>query len=418
MTDGFVSHRTPRALAGWTALASTAAWLLLAPPGPARASGFLVYEQSAAAVGKAGAVAADDARPDAAWFNPAAVALSPHPAGASLSGAFAASSTRFSPQAGGPGTDAHPGRYVVPGVFAHAALRDRLALTLALHTPFAFAVRWPEGWSGAEQSLETRFVVLAANPSLAVRLHPRVAVAVGGSLLRGSVDLSAALPPQAGGRGDLSGTAWGGGWNAAVFVRAIPDRLQFAVTYRSAARLGFAGRADFSPQDPAFALTYADQRARAQVTLPDLVTIAASGRPHPRVALSAEVNQARWSRFDRLIVDFEQGSTPDRIIERDKRDPLAFRLGAELDLPAWAAVARMGVAHDRSASTPRTLAPSAPDSDRLLVATGGGWTHGHLTVHAAYLLAWFLPADARGPEGPPGTYRSHAHVLAVSLTVR
>src|SRR6185295_697607 len=98
---------------------------------------------------------------------------------------------------------------VVPGIFAHGRITDRVRVGLAVLAPFGLYVKWPEGWPGAEQSLKTDLKVLAVNPSAAVRLSERWRVAAGASPIRGLVKLSIALPAPSTGRADLDGGAWG-----------------------------------------------------------------------------------------------------------------------------------------------------------------------------------------------------------------
>ena len=84
-----------------------------------------------------------------------------------------------------------------------------------------------------------------------------------------------------------------------------------------------------------------------------------------------------------------------------------------------ALAARTGISFDKSASPGDTLSASAPDGDRLGVGAGLGWTLGRVTLDVAYFYAYFLPTEAFGPNAhPEGTYRSTAHVFALTLAVR
>jgi len=57
-----------------TLVTVTFAAALALAAGPARASGFLVYDLSGEAIGRASAVSAETREPAANWFNPAALA--------------------------------------------------------------------------------------------------------------------------------------------------------------------------------------------------------------------------------------------------------------------------------------------------------------------------------------------------------
>lgn len=409
----------------------------------AHGSGFLLVEQSASALGRAGAMTAAPADPSAVWFNPAVLAHTTSPA-ASVTSALVRHQTRFSPTpsaTGEPVSDVSslPGTSVLPSVFASTPLPGRFAAGLGVYAPFGLAVDWPDGWLGRTHSLATRIWALAANPVLAARLPGRLALGGGVSVLRAGVRLRTALPDEVGGTAELTGGAWGFTWNAALEWQAIADRLHLGATFRRRARLDFTGRADFTPlragttQIPAAVFT--DGGASAEVTLPDVFTLGVMGRPHPRLELSADVQLATWHTFDRLIVDFDFGGTPDTILERRSRDPWTFRLGGAWAWPERSLTLRAGALYDQSASPADTLSPSTPDANRLGLSLGVGYPLRRLRVHVdiGYMYLRFLPAQASGcarPDGgipdplsgsrcpPEGTYRTGVHALALTIVWR
>jgi long-chain fatty acid transport protein len=391
---------------------------LLLVPAAAHASGFLLYEQSASALAKGSAVVASTRDSSAAWFNPAAIAYQPA-YGASVSTALVFAHTRFSPAAGGDDVASQSRPSLVPSLFFQGRVVDRVHVSLALLAPFGLYVKWPDNWVGAQQSLKTDLKVLSANPSVAVRLHERVSVAGGLSVMRGLVDLSLGLPKPPDGRADLSGGAWGWGGNLAVLWRALPERLHLGATYRSRTRLELKGNADFTPLGPGFTDILQDQRVSATITLPDAFSFGVMYRPHPRLELDAQLDWVRWNSFKELYIDFAYPGTPDRRIQRSSVQPLTGRLGGEWSWPRWDLVARAGASFDQSASRKDTLAPSAPDARRLGLGTGLGYRHGQFTFDVGYLYAHFFPAEAAGPNAQPaGTYRTHAHVLALTVGVQ
>jgi long-chain fatty acid transport protein len=329
--------------------------------------------------------------------------------------------TRFYPRDGG-GVSNPPAPQVVPALYAHAALTDRLRLGLALLAPFGLDVSWPDDWIGAQKSLSSRLTVVSANPSLAYRPGDRLGVAAGVSVLHGTVALATALPPAPfgpGGRVDLSGAAWGVAFNLAATYQLWPGVLDLAASYRSRALLPFRGDADFSPARGGFEEAVADQKVSADITLPDVVAVGAEYHPHPRLALAAELDCVLWSAFDHLVIDFERPATTDQHLDRSSVNPLTARLGASWQLADFPLEARAGAALDGSSSRADTLSPSAPDSTRLGLGLGLGWASASVTVDVAYFFAYFLPATSSGPNAQPeGTYRSLAHVIAVTVGVR
>jgi long-chain fatty acid transport protein len=385
--------------------------VLLLAPGTARASGFLLYEQSAPAIARGSAVVAASDDPSAAFYNPAALTQQGC-YGALVSSAVVFPGTRFTAAADGAVTSSQSRPAVVPSLFLQGALTERVHVGLGVFAPFGLYVKWPDGWVGAQQSLKTDLAVLAVNPSIAVRLHERLSIAAGASVVRGFVTLG--LEPVAHAPAELKGSAWGWGANVAVLWRPLPERLHVGATYRSQTRLPFHGDARFTPP-PGLEMVFVNQRATATIQLPDVVALGVSAHPLPRLELDAEIDWVRWSTFKELHIAFEKGGTPDIRIQRSSVEPLSFRAGGAWQwTPHW--TTRAGASFDESASRQDTLAPSAPDARRLSVAIGGGWRSGKLTLDVAYLYAHFFAAHAVGPNArPEGTYRTRAHALAISI---
>jgi long-chain fatty acid transport protein len=378
-----------------------------------QASGFLIYDLSGEGLGRASAVSASVAEPAAVWFNPAALAFMPG-VSASVGGVFVTARSRFSPAAGGADTDSERGNFFLPTLFAHAALTDSVAVGLGVYTAFGIGVRWPDQWLGRESAIEASLQTLQFNPTVAVKVHPRLSLAAGFDAVRGVVDFTTGLPALIGGSVRLAGDSWGYGFNAGALFRAVPERLHLAATYRSRVSLSFAGQGDFDPANPEFSRMLPDQPGTAGITLPDIVTVGAMGRLRPDLALTVDLNLVRWSSYSRIAIDFE--SAPSRVLEPNGRDTLTARAGADWTTP-WPGIhLRGGLIYDRSAITAEGLGPGLPDADRLDLAAGIGYARGNFKADIGYLFVYFLEAAATGGrEGPEGTYNSLAHLIGLTL---
>jgi long-subunit fatty acid transport protein len=260
--------------------------------------------------------------------------------------------------------------------------------------------------------------VAAINPVLSLRITPRVARAVGGSLLRGDVDYALALPKEVGGHGALGGHAYTANANLALSITLIPDRLRLGLSYRSPITLDFRGRADFSPDENSLDTTFADQAVSGRLRLPDVIGAGLGLQVTPRLRLSMQLDLARWSVFDKLEIVFAQPTTPNQTIERQSQDAFTARAGGEFLFPATGLAARAGLFFDQRSVRGGAVAPSAPDSHRVGATTGIGLVRGRFTADLGYLFLYLLPARSSGGAGPAGTYRATAHVLALTVGYR
>ena len=150
----------------WLACAVTVAAAL----GSARlcqANGFLIYDLSGEAIGRASAVSASTDEPAAVWFNPAALVFM-GPA-ASAGGVYVTAKSRFSPDAGGAATDSQRGNFLLPTFFATSPVSDRVAVGLGVYTAFGIGIAWPNDWIGREATIAASLQTLAINPTVGSR---------------------------------------------------------------------------------------------------------------------------------------------------------------------------------------------------------------------------------------------------------
>jgi long-chain fatty acid transport protein len=384
---------------------------------PCLASGFLIYDVSGQAIGRASAVTADDPEPAAVWFNPANLAFMGG-VSASAGGVFLTTKSTFSPAGGGPETSTQRGNFLLPEFFATGRITDRVAVGMGAFSTFGIGITWPDDWEGRQSAIKASLETLTLNPTVAVLVHRQVSVAAGFDAVRSVVDFTNGLPTLVGGDVRLAGGAWGYGFNVGALYKVVPGRLHLALTYRSRVKLDFDnGRAHFSPANPDFAPSLPDQGGHASITLPDIITVGVMGRPRADLALSFDANVVLWSTYDRIDIDFQ--SAPDHAIVSNGQNTFTLRAGADWTFPErWPDLhLRGGLIYDHGAIPSENLGPGLPDSNRIDVALGVGYGRGHLRGDLGYLLVVFLPADATGgTEGPVGTYNTIAHLLGLTLT--
>lgn len=381
------------------------------------AAGFLIYDLTGEAIGRASAVAASVADASAVWFNPAQLSFVGG-SSASAGGVLVTARSQFTLAADGTTTDSQRGNFFLPTVFAQTTLGERVALGFGAYTAFGIGIDWPLEWAGRENAIGASLKTFALNPTIAIKLHPRVSIAAGFDAVRAAVDFRNGLPSIIGGDVRLGGGTWGYGWNAAAQVNVLPGVLQAALTYRSRVTLDFAGRADFRPDNPEFSRMLPDQPGTAHITLPDFLTVGVMARPRPDLTLGVDVNWVRWSAYDKVDIDFS-GNVPDKVLRPDGQDALTFRVGAD-----WSATfcpglhLRAGFIYDEDAIPSTGLGPGLPDATRLDFTAGLGYARGHFKGDLGYMLVHFLDATSSGGiEGPVGTYSTTAQLLGLTFSV-
>jgi len=378
----------------------------------ARASGFLVYDLSGEAIGRASAVSADVREPAANWFNPAALAYLD---GTNVSAGAVLISARshFTEKDGGAETSSERGTFVLPTIYAQTKLGERFALGIGVYSAFGIGITWPSDWVGRENAISASLQTVSFNPNLAFRADEHWSFGAGFDAVRSTVDFRNGLPSIVGGSVRLAGGGWGYGFNVAALYRPIPERLHFALTYRSRVKLGYDGRADFQPANPDFGRALPDQAGHAEITLPDIITAGVIGRPTRALTLGLDVNAVLWSSYDHIPIDF--ASAPDRTLNPKGHTSVTLRGGVDVALPAGFH-ARGGLIYDGGAIPSEGVGPALPDSDRIDLTAGLGYERGPIKVDLGYMLVLFLPVDATGgAESPEGTYSTHAELLGLTV---
>ncbi|MDZ7754411.1 MAG: outer membrane protein transport protein [Gammaproteobacteria bacterium] len=382
------------------------------------AAGFMLFEYSVSGLGNAlagGAASAEDA--STIYANPAGMTRLGN--SQFLGGAHVIlPSTKFkdsnSQTAGGASLEGGDGgdggvNAVVPNLFYSHAIDDRWTAGLGITVPFGLSTDYDDGWQGRYHALESDLRTVNINPSVAFQVTPRWSVGLGVSALHGDLkEFSNAIDNfgvcggllQQGVSGVTSGTCgalggpanatvdsrvklegddWGYGFNVGVLFQ--PDsRTRIGLSYRSKVELELDGSADYRLPDAAAAASFrnavnalptvlSDSGASADLTLPEIVSISSFQQLSDRWSLMGDITWTRWSRFDSLVVEFDNGA-PNLVIEEDWDNSFRVALGMTYTpSPTW--TWRFGVAYDQAAAKRNDrVSPRIPDEDRTWVTAG------------------------------------------------
>jgi long-chain fatty acid transport protein len=231
-------------------------------------------------------------------------------------------------------------------------------------------------------------------------------VALGGSPVPGAVPGN----PAQDGFFELEGDDWGYGWNAGLLFEPAPG-TRFGIAFRSKIEHTFEGDAEFTvppPFDSAFAPTglFRNTGAEADLTTPESWSVGAFHEITPRWAIMSEISRTRWSRFDDLVIEFDNPAQPDNITEEDWDDTWFYALGLTFS-PAAAWDLRGGVAHDESPVPDATRTPRIPGEDRTWLSIGLQWrARANMALNAGYTHIWIEDSDLELKASDPGnTFR-------------
>src|SRR5690554_2586699 len=187
---------------------------------PALAGGYAQGTQGAASAAVAGAMTARPDTPEAAFYNPAGLALRPGWGAMVGTGVIFPTLFHVDPESG-ERTRAENDLAFVPHLHASWRPGERVGLGLSVGVHYGSSLRWPENWEGRFEAQAVSLRAFETAPSLALRLTKWLSIGAGPRVLLGSIGLERQIDVARSGeeaRVDLSANAWGLGAQAGVWV--------------------------------------------------------------------------------------------------------------------------------------------------------------------------------------------------------
>jgi len=170
---------------------------------------------------------------------------------------------------------------------------------LGVYAPFGLEMDWPRDAPFATGGRRGELLYLTINPVVAWQVHPTLSVAGGPTINYSDVDLrQQATPLIPGSEFKFNGDDTTYGFTAGA--RWQPhQQWAFGVSYRSAQKTEYEGKAQFDPSailGPSFSTT-------AHLDFPQTIIGGVSYRPTTNWNVEVNIDWADWSTTDNLVVD-------------------------------------------------------------------------------------------------------------------
>jgi long-chain fatty acid transport protein len=367
----------------------------LAVSAPAAASGFYLQEQSVRGWGRANSGEVSDGGPASLWWNPASIGWD-----SENSAAFGATAILPSGRISDAGTLIdRPGlapvsvggaslmrnpvqKGVLPGSAAAIRLGDKLAVGLAITSPFSFTSDYdPAGWQ-RYSAIRTEVLTLDIQPSVAFAPNDWLSLGAALNLEYSDAFLSNALPNLAPGdpdaRLDLGGKGWDLGWSAGLQLRPV-DHVTIGIAYKSAIEHKLDGSIQVSGLTGALAARNRDTDLVVTFSTPWQLIVGARGAVSDRLVLNAQAVRFGWSEFDKLDLGAPVGSS----IPQDYKNSWSYAFGLDYRV-GGRLILRSGIQFDATPTRDDRRDPRVPDGDRVNYNVGASYRLNHrMTFDAA-----------------------------------
>ncbi|MDI1252759.1 outer membrane protein transport protein [Thermomonas sp.] len=412
----------------------------------ASASGFQLRENSAKALGRAGAGSAVAKDAAVVSNNPAAMAqfdkltmqsdLTVIDLNAKFTGSSCTpvSATVCVPIGGGNGGD--PGApTLVPAMAVVIPLSgslERLTVGASISAPFGLSTEYDPTWVGRYNATKSEVKTPALTLSAAYKVTPTFSLGVGFIYQRTEVTLAngvdfgrllaaAGVPggtignPVTDGSVSITGADNGTGWVAGMQFTPN-DQFSIGYSHRSEITHNIKGQADFTvpaaflgaqPGFRAVAAAYAqlpandprraaipqllvlgngfsDTGGNAKLTTPSIDTVSVQYNASNVLRLYGDIQRTGWTSLPSVVIDFVNPYQPDSAEPFNWKNTMFYSVGVEYDLNE-AFTIRGGIAKDESPTNNIDRTPRLPDNNRQLYSVGFSWhASEHISIDAAY----------------------------------
>jgi long-chain fatty acid transport protein len=406
--------------------------------GVAHADAFYLEAQSARGAGRAFSGEGADTGAASLWWNPSAIA-------GITAGSATISATAILPKGdvidngtlirrpgqgfapvGGNGTASDPiNNGVLPSGAIAFPLTDRVAIGLAVTSPFSFTTEYASDSWARYSANKTRLRTIDIQPSIGVALTDWLRVGGALNVEYTEATLNNALPnvlaslPD--GRQELKGNGWDFGWTAGVQLHN--DFATVGVTYKSSIEHTLTGTLNVSGLlGPLAGSNVSLSDVQARFNTPGQVIVAGRVRATDKLTLDAQVVAYNWRKFDAIRL----GAPLNTALPENYKDSWSLAGGVDYALTPKATV-RAGVQRTKTPTQDGLRDARVPDADRWTYAAGGTYQMtSHISIDAAAsyvdfadttidrITAAYVGTAAQTPVITKGLLQN-AHAVVLSL---
>lgn len=385
-------------------LFGTGAAFLLIAPAPASAAGFYLQEQSVKGWGRANSGEAADQGPESLWWNPASIGGTKESEGSfGVTGFFPVGDLGDQGSSidrpgvapapvGGLGLIEDPvQKGVAPNNAVALRISDRVALGLAITSPFSFVSDYdPAGWQ-RYSAIHSRLTTIDVQPSIAIMATDWLSLGAGINVEYADAWLSNALPNLAPGSPDarlrLKGDGWDLGWSAGLQIRPS-DRVSVGLAYKSAIEHRLGGSVEIVGLAGPLAARNTNSATTARFSTPWQLIAGARAAVSKSITLNLQAVRFGWSRFDRIDI----GAPISAPIPQGYGNSWSVAAGADARMSERLTL-RGGIQLDGTPTRDATRSPRVPDADRVDYNVGASYRASRrLVLDAAAALTDFEAA--------------------------
>ncbi|RXQ92925.1 transporter [Ancylomarina salipaludis] len=323
-------------------------------------------------------------------------------------------------------------------LYGSAKLTDKLAVGLAVYTPFGSSNVWGDNWAGKYLIQDISMKSIYIQPTVSYQLNEWLSVGAGLNIVYGEFELNKAFPimnPADGsyitdGSAQLSGNTIKYGYNLGIFLQPT-EKLNIGISYRSKVDIELddsegEGKFSFpSTVPPALVAGYnamgvKDGSFTATLPLPASLNVGLAYQIDEKWLVSADVNFVEWSVYKKLEFVSKDAAALNSLNKREWDNSMTYRIGAQysanekLDL-------RAGFYYDETPTNDKYYAPETPGANKIGITGGFSYLlNEKFSIDAAFIYSKGEKREAYDTNTKSqnfgGEYQNTAFIPSIGIT--
>lgn len=266
--------------------------------------------------------------------------------------------------------------HYVPNLYYVTELNGKTHFGFGVYSPFGLGLDYDDDWQGRYITTGSDMKIINFSPAISFQASDKLSLGVGVDLqylhatLENAVDFGKLLgsPGAADGSQTLTGTNRAYGYSLGL-TYDMSDATRVGMSFHSSTQHKIEGRSEFANVPALLQSTFTDTDASLTLNLPETLSLGIGHKLSPRLELMADATWTAWSRYDKLVIHFDNSIPTSRTIE-DWNDTWRFSVGSNFRVnDRW--LLRAGFSHD---PTPipdaKHRSPRVPGATRDWVSLG------------------------------------------------
>jgi len=401
----------------------------------AHGSGFAVYTQGASSLGQGAATIAHTDDPSAIFWNPALINKL-QGTQIQLGTTIIFPSRKFESDITGETFRTEPDVFFPSTLFITHKFNDKISAGLGVFNPFGLSTKWSDDWEGRYIATNSEMTTFNINPVVSYQIIPQLSFAAGLDFLLLDATLENKINMlffgiPADGNQKFEGDGTGVGYNLGILFEPHKN-ISIGASYRSEIKVDIDGDAKFdlpSGTPSLIGALFPDTPGNTKITFPQQIHAGIYYKGFDPLTFELAMRWEGWSSYDQLKIKLDKPVVGSKtsVSKKDWEDTYSVSLGAKYQLNDSIALLA-GYLYGGNPIPDKTFEPAIPDANTHLFTVGTSIKHKQFKVDLAYGYQKLQERNKNNDVGAEssipglvdaranGTYKSHLHMVGVSLT--